>query len=110
MWWPIGSAFAPTHNRRLWDLPETPKWVAIAGRFVVLVTREKISIKIKVAGKDRRMKRRQIIGGAAALAVTAYGIKAWSAEPIRIDLDAVLTGAGADIGERIRKVAQWAVE
>jgi hypothetical protein len=50
MRWPIGSAFAPTHNPRLWDLPETPKWVAFAGRFVVPVTREKISIKIELAG------------------------------------------------------------
>ena len=56
------------------------------------------------------MRRRQMIGGAAALGVLAYGGAARAAAPIRIGLDAVLTGPGADIGERIRRAAQWAID
>lgn len=56
------------------------------------------------------MKRRQVLGGVAALTAVGYVGAAAGAEPIRIGLDAVLTGAGADIGERIRRAAQWAMD
>lgn len=47
--------------------------------------------------------------GLATLA-TAVLNPAFAQEPVRIGLDAVLTGPGANNGERIREAAQWAVD
>lgn len=54
---------------------------------------------------------RFLLGIAAAGMLALGAVPALAQDkPIRIGLDAVLTGAGADNGERIQRAAQWAVE
>ncbi|WP_210485734.1 ABC transporter substrate-binding protein [Microvirga antarctica] len=56
------------------------------------------------------MKRRNFLSYLTAGFVTLASLPALAQEPVRIGLDAVLTGPGANNGERIREAAQWAVD
>lgn len=54
--------------------------------------------------------KRFLFGCLTAAMMTVASAATAQEQPIRIGLDAVLTGAGADNGQRIQKAAQWAID